>query len=493
MSSDNAVTRSGVQRKLDQLFAAQLPPGQLPSIAPEENFDRWTIAGGRIRLIRRIGGGSFGDVYLAVDQSLGREVAVKIPRAHWILNSPMLDRFAIEAKSLARLDHPSIAKIYETGVTTSSNDSSQDIPYLVLEFCCGPDLATWLRLNVCDDLCEVVQFIRELTLGLDHAHQRGVIHGDVKPANVLMRPKFDGAKRLSDFHPMLTDFGLARLFDSSLELTGGSTIVGTPLYMSPEQAWGNIGDVGPASDQYSLASVWVQMMTGKSLHQAETYADLIDQFRSCTPPAIDCRLDGFGHDHLAVCQRALASLPEHRYATAGDFAADLQCLIGGTTPSSRQVKPWRRWWRRASAPHRLVEFCSVIEIIAAVRILYAGIGYELVAWTPGLTSAAERSESLALLLGIAVPYDVALILVTHRRSRRGLPGWLETATLISLIGWTILMSLSALHVVEASSFYERSAEARIAGLTLITLLFLAQTIAWIASRLAAARVRRRSR
>jgi eukaryotic-like serine/threonine-protein kinase len=483
MSSGDDVTRSAVRRRLDQFFAANVA-AELPPFAPERDTDRFTIAGGRIGLVRRIGVGSFGEVFLGVDHVLGRQVAVKIPRFQGAMSPALLHRFDVEAKSLARLDHPAIACVLEA-------DVRGEVPYIVSEFCSGPDLASWMRTNRCDDLPEVLRLACVLAGALHHAHLRGVIHRDIKPANILLRPKFVGACRLSDFDPLLTDFGLARLFDATSEWSSNSALIGTPLFMAPEQAWGD-ADVGPASDVYSLAAVMMQLINDGPIRDAETYAELMEQLRIATPPKIDCRLADFTVDHAAVCRRALAHLPEHRYPSASDFAEDLQCLIDGRTPSARTLPIGSRVWRRIAAPHRLVEYCRAIQIIAAVRIFYAGASLISLMSSAALkTTAAERFEFIWQLVCVAVPYDVALFAVTHRRSHRGLPNWLETATLITLIAWTVLMFLSTLNVVEASTFYRRSAEARIAGLTMITLLFLAQTIAWIASRPAAARARRR--
>src|SRR5262249_51200406 len=227
---------------------------------------------GRFRLLRELGRGGFGVVYLASDPLLGREVALKVPRPEVGLTPELRERFAREARAAAGLEHPNIVPVYEAG-------EAGPVCFLVSADCPGVSLAQWLR-----GRAEPVPFrtaaalVATLADAMGHAHGRGVVHRDLKPANVLLGAGQGTAPAELPWVPRITDFGLAKLM---LGGAGGQTqsgaIVGTPCYMAPEQAGGKTRDVGPTADIYSLGTILYELLTGRPPLVGETDLDTLLQ------------------------------------------------------------------------------------------------------------------------------------------------------------------------------------------------------------------------
>src|SRR5262249_7967584 len=239
------------------------------------------------------GHGGMGVVYEAVQESLGRRVALKmLPRAG--LGDPdARERFLREAQTTARLQHPNIVQIFEVG----EHDGQ---PFLALEFVAGPSLADRLRDGPQPPLPAAL-LVETLARAVHHAHEQGVVHRDLKPANVLLsaRGRMSSAEStasspgtrhssLSTFTPKITDFGLAHLAGGG-DLTATGEIVGTPSYMAPEQAWGKSErrPVGPAADVYALGAVLYECLTGRPPFQGPTPLDPLGQgvYDEPVPPA----------------------------------------------------------------------------------------------------------------------------------------------------------------------------------------------------------------
>jgi serine/threonine-protein kinase len=276
---------------------------------------------GRYRLVKVLGQGAMGVVYEAEDARLGRTVAIKsVLRSHMMEETTAVEfsrRFEREAQAAARLSHPNIVTVYDFG-------EHEDVAYIVMEFVRGRDLGQLFAANEKFTLHDTVRIMGELLAALDVAHRQGVVHRDVKPANVLI----NGAG-----HVKLTDFGVARVTAAGQNRTMPGTLVGTPSYMSPEQILGM--PVGSRADIFAAGVILYQFLTGQrpfigggpfavQRKIVQDPAPPPSQINPAVPPAFD-----------AIVERALAKQPEQRYESAAAFAADLeQALAGVPAPAA---------------------------------------------------------------------------------------------------------------------------------------------------------------
>src|SRR5215469_13226817 len=259
---------------------------------------------GPYRIMEKIGRGGMATVYRAYHPALDRYVAIKVLPDFFADEPGYRERFQLEARSVARLKHPNILEVFDFGYESG-------VAYLVLELVEGGTLAD--RLGRPMDLREVVRLLDQVASALDHAHDHGILHRDIKPSNILIH---------SDGTPVLADFGLARMASSMRRLTSSGTVMGTPEYMSPEQAADEV--VGPASDLYSLAVVAYEMLTGRVPFQANTpAATLLSHVTKAMPATRELRGELSAHVE-DVLRKALAKNPDERYDSATAFAAALK-------------------------------------------------------------------------------------------------------------------------------------------------------------------------
>src|SRR5579864_2895999 len=248
-----------------------------------------------------------GLVYRAYHSQLERTGAVKVLQAM----SPDPDttaRFKHEAQAIAQMRHPNIVNVYDFG-------DYQGMPYMIVEYVPGGSLSSRMSKGLLD-LATVQKYLRGIAAGLDYAHRKGVVHRDVKPANVLLT---------GEDTPVLADFGLAKLLQgSSLKSMTGVT-TGTPAYMAPEQVTGS--KVGPASDRYSLATIGYEMLTGVIPFDGEALMELLyaQVHRYPVPPS--ARMSALGPGVDAVIMRGLAKDPEARWASSAAFVDALALAL----------------------------------------------------------------------------------------------------------------------------------------------------------------------
>lgn len=356
-----AVTDSEIERRFPGLAKERLKSSRREDDSSSSARFEAGQRLGRYELREVLGRGGFATVYRAWDSELCREVAIKVPRAEFASHEELLGRVLREVQSAARLHHPSIVPIFEIGHAGQTT-------FIVYEFISGPTLAEQLRSQL-PTPTQAAEWIAELAEALHYAHQCGVVHRDVKPANVLMacNPRrqrganaieHDGLPiALADAsgylarRPMLSDFGLASHSDAATTLTREGDILGTPVYMPPEQARGLGHQADPRNDVYSLGVVLYELLCGV-LPFDGSGVSVLHRVIHDEPVALRSRRAGVPNDLETICQKAMAKEPERRYSTAGEFADDLHRFLRDEPILARRVGVAGRavrWCRRNPA------------------------------------------------------------------------------------------------------------------------------------------------
>lgn len=263
-----------------------------------------SLLAGRYRIVSPLGSGGMADVYLAEDERLGRLVAVKVLKARLAADDEFLERFRIEARAAASLNHPSIVGVYDRG-------SADGATYIAMEYVTGESLKQRLRRDGALPQDEAVTIALAVLSALAAAHARRIVHRDVTSYNVML----DEGGRV-----VVTDFGIARMGDSALTRTGA--MMGTSSYLSPEQAQGRQAD--ERSDLYSLGVVLYEMLTGSVPFRGETDVAVAMQHVSTAPPNPRTLEPGVSEALAGVAMRALSKNPDDRFQTADEFAAALR-------------------------------------------------------------------------------------------------------------------------------------------------------------------------
>lgn len=270
---------------------------------------------GKYEITELIGQGGMATVYKGYQRDVDRFVAVKVLPPHPGRNSAFVERFRLEARTIARLQHPHILPMYDYG-------DEDDVLYLVMAYLDGGSLSDLIRRGAMP-LAEVQRYFEQIAGALDYAHRQNIVHRDIKPENILLD---------REGHALLADFGIAKIVQevSTSTLTGTGGLVGTPAYMSPEQAQGL--PVDNRTDIYSLGVVLYEMLTGKQPFAAETPMQVVLQHISAPIPPLAQPVGDYPPELDEVMARALAKDPAQRYSSARRFYEDFSRVARGEAP-----------------------------------------------------------------------------------------------------------------------------------------------------------------
>ncbi|MBI4833289.1 MAG: tetratricopeptide repeat protein [Planctomycetes bacterium] len=311
---------------------------------PEQNIRSF----GKYIIEKKLGEGGMGLVYLARDPDLNRKVALKIMTSK---GKDYEERFLREARATAKLKHPNIIQVYEVGTVDKYH-------YFTMEYIDGTSLEEMIAENNIPQPRRVAEIMAEVVSALEYAHRQGIIHRDIKPGNILL----DKSGR-----PFLTDFGLAKElsgFERSLTISG--TVVGTPDYMSPEQATGLKGQVDIRSDIFSMGAMFYHVLTGQAPFTGKELYKILDSIVHKDPLAPSTFVHNLSRDLETICLKCLSKDPKQRYQTAEALKEDLTRFLEGRNILSRPVGPLGKLIRKIKKNKALSAAIGAAIILALV-------------------------------------------------------------------------------------------------------------------------------
>lgn len=308
----------------DEPCSRRLPTrGRLAELATLDSNRVWL---GRFEIRKRLGTGATGSVWCARDARLARWVALKVPHATRVMSENTAARFQTEARAAAAISHPNVVQVHEVLI-------EDGLPILIQQWIDGPSLAKHLKDTGQMDCDTAADWMAQIADAVACAHDKGIVHRDLKPANVMI------AKN----RPMVLDFGLASYPQFSSGLTSEGTVLGTPAYMSPEQAEGAENANRPASDIYALGTILYEMLVGVPPFVGKT-REVLQSVKSSSPHAPRSRRAGIPRDLETIVLRCLSKSPAGRYQSAADLRDDLRRFLRREPIHARKVSPLETAW-----------------------------------------------------------------------------------------------------------------------------------------------------
>ena len=335
---------------------------------------------GDYEILNELGRGGMGVVYKVRQISLNRTVALKLIKAGVLADDAEMKRFQNEAESVALLDHPGIVPIYEVGEHESQR-------YFSMKLVEGGNLDDQLD-SFTNNPRAAATLLAEVAEGVHHAHMRGILHRDLKPANILVD---------TEGHPHVTDFGLAKRVEGDGEMTASGAILGTPAYMSPEQATGRRGAITTATDVYGLGAVLYALLAGQAPFGGGSIIDTLDAVRM-HPPRPPTRINSKApRDLETICLKCLEKDPRRRYTSAQALADDLKAWLESRPIAARRVSAVERAWlwckrRPMEAALSAVVLFSLIGGTAAVLVVQSRANTRLAATNKQLKLTNQALE-----------------------------------------------------------------------------------------------------
>lgn len=340
-----------------------------PSSLGSSDANAWRLAlpcqFGDYRLLEEVGRGGMGVVYRAEQISLNRTVAVKMILKDTLASDSERDRFFAEARATAQLQHPGIVPVYDVGEIDGR-------PYFAMQYIQGRTLQDLINSGGLDER-QSVRIVESIARAVHFAHENGVLHRDLKPSNILID---------EIGHARLTDFGLAKQTDAGESLTRTGVVLGTPSYMSPEQASGKMGPISPASDVYSLGSVLYHALTGRPPFVAKSTMDMLLQVLEQDPPSPRLLNPKIDRDLEMILIRCLQKPPDLRYWSAELLADDLLAYLRDEPISARSgqfAQVVARWFRETHhAP--ILENWGLLWMWHSLVLVIASVLTEVLQW-----------------------------------------------------------------------------------------------------------------
>ncbi len=397
-SVTESMTLTDAEMKLLQIGTEALQKLEAAIPRQARNMPSWAPRSiGRFELQSVLGAGGFAVVYLALDPQLNRPVALKVPRPHALVQAQLRQRFVTEAHAAARLDHPHIVAVFEAG-------EDGDLPYIACAVCEGPSLAEWLASRTTPLNPRITaKVVRELADALQYSHDRGILHRDIKPGNVLLFPQTRITVEEFPFVARIGDFGLAKLLEDPSLDSVTSQLIGTPRFMAPEMLGDGVKTASVASDVYALGAILYAMLTGQAPFGSASLVETMKSIATEDPAAPELLNRSVSRDLSLICLKCLEKTPSTRYSSAAELRDDLdryltgQCVVARQTPLLVRLRKWCRRHPVAAA----LSFVSTLFVLAIISMVVRYTGS-----LQGLQGQLQQSNEM--LSRQVVELDLAL-------------------------------------------------------------------------------------